>query len=82
MSYLRLHRDEPDQDPPAPIPFTSPDRTWREGGEKEPDSIERAQRALSDVESKFEELRKQVDEIEPIQMSDWLDDDDDGPRAA
>ena len=89
MAYLKLHRDEPEQpDPPAPIPFRSPDRTWRQaGGEQqgapEMDSITRVEQALSRVEGKFDELKEQADELcEPIQISRWVDDDDDGPWAA
>jgi len=83
MSYLKLHRDEPDQEPPAPLPFESPNRTWRQAGDQSGDSIKRAEQALTDVESKFTDLRRQADAMsDPIQMSDWLDDDDDGPRAA
>lgn len=81
MSNLRLHRDEPEQEPPAPLPFGSPDRSWRRTDEQ-PDSIEQVERALANVESRFEQLRKMADEIEPIRMSEWLDDDDDGPWAA
>lgn len=89
MGYLKLHRDEPEQpEPPAPIPFRSPDRTWREaGGEQhggaEMDSVTRVEQALSRVEEKFSDLTTQVDELcEPIQLSRWIDDDDDGPWAA
>lgn len=87
MPYLKLHRDEPEQEPPAPIPFRSPDRTWRNAGEDNQtdraDSIERVEQALADVENRFDNLREQVNELtEPIQMADWVDDDDDGPWAA
>ncbi|MFG0312564.1 MAG: hypothetical protein ACF8LL_00040 [Phycisphaerales bacterium] len=89
MPYLKLHRDEPEQpDPPAPIPFNSPDRTWRSAGTQEAakmDTILRVEQALADVESKFDELKQHADELEDsFPLSRWLDsdDDDDGPRAA
>ncbi len=47
------------------------------------DSIAQVELALSRVESTFESLSEQVDEIcEPIRMADWLDSHDDGPYAA
>lgn len=91
MSYLKLHRDEPEQpDPPAPIPFSSPDRTWRSAGGRNEvgtgmDSVQRVEQALADVESKFDELKEHADELEDsFPLSRWLDgdDDDDGPWAA
>ncbi|MBO6740243.1 MAG: hypothetical protein JJ916_10320 [Phycisphaerales bacterium] len=89
MPYLKLHRDEPEQpDPPAPIPFNSPDRTWRNAGTQEAakmDTILRVEQALADVESKFDELKQHADELEDsFPLSRWLDsdDDDDGPWAA
>ncbi|MCR9074959.1 MAG: hypothetical protein NXI07_02870 [bacterium] len=89
MPYLKLHRDEPEQpDPPAPIPFNTPDRTWRSAGTQESskmDTILRVEQALADVESKFDELRQHADELEDsFPLSRWLDsdDDDDGPWAA
>lgn len=82
MSNLRLHRDEPEQEPPAPLPFSSPDRSWRQTDGQQPDSIEQVEQALADVENRFERLRQMTDEIEPIRMSEWLDEDDDGPWAA
>jgi len=45
--------------------------------------VTRVEQALSRVEEKFSELTTQVDELcEPIQLSRWIDDDDDGPWAA
>ncbi|MFG0298131.1 MAG: hypothetical protein ACF8K1_00810 [Phycisphaerales bacterium JB047] len=82
MPHLKLHRDEPEQEPPAPLPFTRPDRSWRSAGEDGIDSIKRVENALADVESKFDELQRLADETEPLRMSDWIDDDDDGPWAA
>jgi hypothetical protein len=84
MSYLKLHRDEPEHEPPAPIPFQRPDRTWRgTDADQSIDSIRQVENALSDVESKFDRLREQAKELtEPIRMADWMDEDDDGPYAA
>lgn len=91
MSYLKLHRDEPEQPaPPAPIPFNAPNRSWRIAGEQgkdtnDMDSIARVERALSNVEQCFDELKEHADELEDsFRLSNWLDgdDDDDGPWAA
>lgn len=85
MNYLKLHKDEPEKpEPPAPIPFKSPDRSWRNAGSDNLDSIARVEQALSDVESKFDELKEHADELESsFRMAEWLgDDDDDGPWAA
>lgn len=88
MVYLKLHRDEPEIQPPAPLPFRCPDRTWREtghttGGHGDTDPIIQAQDALARVERGMEELARQVDECcEPIRLSDWQSGDDDGPWAA
>ena len=91
MSYLKLHRDEPElPEPPAPIPFDSPDRTWRHAGQgpstgEEMDSIARVEEALARVEQKFDELRENAEELsESFPLSNWLEtsDDDDGPWAA
>lgn len=82
MPDLRLHRDEPETDPPAPLPFRSPDRSWRQAGTSE-DSIKRVEQALSDVENKFAQLRELADELtDPIPLSEWLNNDDDDPWAA
>lgn len=82
MHDLRLHRDEPESDPPAPLPFKRPDRSWRQAGEGE-DSIKQVEAPLNDVENKFGQLREQAEELSgPIAFSDWLCDDDDDPWAA
>lgn len=88
MPYLKLFRDEPETEAPAPIPFRSPDRNWREAGEptqgpQPMDSIAQVEQALGRVENIFEDLSRQADAYcEPIRLSDWIDDDDDGPWAA
>lgn len=85
MTYLKLHRDEPEQPaPPAPLPFRSPDRSWREAGSDPIDSIAMAEQALEDVEQKMSQLAEQADELgASFSMSEWIDDeDDDGPWAA
>lgn len=82
MYDLRLHRDEPETDPPAPLPFRSPDRSWRQAG-KGADSIKQVEAALRDVENKFEQVKEQAQELSgPIAFSDWVSDDDDDPWAA
>jgi len=89
MPYLKLSRDEPETQAPQPLPFQSTDRSWRSArqdqdpGEDHMDSIARVEQALGRVESTFESLSEQVEEIcEPIRMADWLDANDDGPWAA
>lgn len=87
MPYLKLSRDEPETQAPQPLPFLSADRSWRgarvDDGEERMDSIARVEEALSRVESTFESLSEQAQELcEPIRMADWLDSDDDGPWAA
>ena len=89
MSYLKLHRDEPETEAPAPIPFQSSQRSWRQAGaqpqdEQEIDSIAHVENALARVDEKFDELSGQVEELlEPIPMSRWLhDEEDDGPWVA
>lgn len=91
MPYLKLHRDEIETLPPEPLPFTGLDASWRSAGNHADDdsqgdtmdSIARVEEALSRVESTFESLSEQVEEYcEPIRMSDWIEDHDDGPYAA
>lgn len=82
MYDLRLHRDEPETDPPAPLPFKRPDRSWRKAGEGI-DSIKQVEAALRDFENKFEQVKEQAQELSgPIAFSDWVSDDDDDPWAA
>jgi len=89
MSYLKLFRDEPEIQAPQPLPFPSPEQSWRDAGkddsrgEDQMDSITRVEEALSQVESTFEDLSEQVEDFcQPIRMADWLDEQDDGPYAA
>ncbi len=89
MPFLKLCKDEIEPEAPQPIPFQSPDRSWRttdadDSTKDEPmDSIARVEEALNRVENTFDKLSEQIDEFcEPIRMSDWIDDDDDGPYAA
>jgi len=93
MPNLRLCREtDTIEDPPAPLPFTSI-ATWRHAGEstKEDamDSIDFAQSALANAESKLEELSDLIDEeIEESYNFTRMtaptphDDDDDSPFAA
>jgi len=87
MTYLKIHRDEPEIQPPEPLPFDPSAKTWRSTsepqGEQPMDSIAQVEQALGRVENTFERLSDQVDELcEPIRMADWLESDDDGPFAA
>ncbi len=88
MVYLKLHRDEPEPEAPAPIPFRSPDRSWRmssrTGQEHDTDPIAQANAALERAERNLDELSRHVDEYaQPFRLSDWRsDEDDDGPWAA
>ncbi len=90
MPILKLHSYEPETEPPAPLPFQSPDQSWRtaertdEPGEEPMDSIARVEQALAGIDSKLEQLSEQADEyFEPIQLSHWISpNDDDGPHAA
>lgn len=92
MPFLKLHIDEPETEPPAPLPFKSDaaDQSWRQAQradrpeEERMDSITQVEQALSAMQHKLDELEEQVDEyFEPIPMSRWMpDEDDDGPWAA
>ena len=91
LPYLKLHRDEIESHPPEPLPFSGIDSSWRSAGHHADDdsqgdtmdSIARVEEALSRVESTFESLSEQVDEVcESFRMSDWLATEDDGPYAA
>jgi hypothetical protein len=88
MTNLRLCREtDTIQDPPAPIPFKNA-ATWRttEDTPKEDamDSIEIAQSALDNAESKMAELKEIMDEeIESYSFAQWTNtDNDEGPFAA
>ena len=95
MPYLKLSRDEQETPAPQPLPFDSSAKTWKTAGQgnenrhenaqgdSQMDSIARVEQALDRVESTFESLSDQVDELcEPILISDWLIADDDDPCAA
>lgn len=89
MPNLRLCREtDTIQDPPAPLPFNSI-ASWRNAGESNKedamDSIDYAQNALAQAESKLEELSNLVDEEieENYSFTRFTAiDDDDGPFAA
>jgi len=91
MPNLKLCREtDTIQDPPAPLPFNSaaPTHSWRttEGTPKEDamDSIEFAQTALDNAESKMAELQELMDEeIESYNFNQWATaPDNDSPFAA
>jgi hypothetical protein len=87
MPNLRLCREtDTIEDPPAPLPFTSVP-SWRGAGanqkEDAMDSIDFAQQALADAESKMEQLNELMEEeSQSYIIAQWTDDDDDGPYAA
>ncbi len=88
MPNLRLCREtDTIEDPPAPLPFTSMP-SWRAAGtdqkEDAMDSIELAQQALADAESKMEQLNELMEEeAQSFSFAQWTNnDDDDGPYAA
>ncbi len=88
MPNLRLCREtDTIEDPPAPLPFTSMP-TWRAAGtakkEDAMDSIEFAQQALADAESKMDQLNELMEEeAQSFSFALWTsNDDDDGPYAA
>ena len=88
MPNLRLCREtDPIVEPPAPLPFNSASswrNTDRTPSENTMDSIELANRALADAESKMNELKEIIDEeVESYSFAQWSQDpDDDGPYAA
>ena len=90
MPNLKLCREtDTIDDPPAPLPFNSI-ASWRSAGEpnKEDamDSIDYAQQALANAESKLQELSTLVDEEIEENYSftrfTTLQSEDDGPFAA
>ena len=88
MPHLKYCSDEPEQSPPAPLPFVCEERSWRTAGSEmdgEPpmDSIKQAEAALERMQAGLDEINELTDEyFEPIPMSRWRNDDDDGPWAA
>jgi len=88
MPNLKLCREtDTIDDPPAPLPINSA-ATWRttDGTPKEDtmDSIQLAQSALDDADSKMAQLKEIMDEeIESYNIAQWTtSNNDDGPYAA
>ncbi|MCA9304222.1 MAG: hypothetical protein KC996_08875 [Phycisphaerales bacterium] len=90
MPFLKLHSYEPETEPPAPLPFSPANDSWRSAGRapdtegERMDSIAHAEQALAGMQNALDALNEQVDEhFEPIKLSRWMDtEDDDGPWAA
>lgn len=80
MPRLRLVTDEPELDPPAPLPIEA----WRHAPDPEAlDSIEAVERALTSAQRAMDALSEQAEALddEPLPFPGRRDDDD-GPWAA
>ena len=82
MPHLRLVTDEPEIDPPAPLPI----RNWRPA---EPASLPAPLDAVAEVERSFaraqeiiDRLNNELDSLDPLPFPRRKDSDDDGPWAA
>lgn len=79
MPHLRLVVDEPETDPPAPLPI----RDWRRPETDDAvDSIAEVEKALGRVQRAFDALNDQMDELDPLPFPRRRDPEDDGPWAA
>jgi hypothetical protein len=82
MPHLRLVTDEPEIDPPAPLPI----RNWRPA---EATTLSTPLDVVAEVEQSFargqqiiERLSSELDSLEPLPFPRRRDFDDDGPWAA
>ncbi len=91
MAYLKIHRDEPETEAPAPLSFERAQSSWRstdrqaddDQGSPAMDSIRNVELALGRVDDLMEDLSEQVEELcEPMQISDWMPDENEGPWVA
>lgn len=82
MVNLRLVIDEPEFEPPAPLPF----RSWRRPGEDTLDVVKDIERALDRAQESISTLDCLVDEAfastDPIPFPRRIPGNDDGPWAA
>ena len=78
MPHLRLAIDEPEIDPPAPLPI----RDWRRADTDTFDAIAEVDKAFGRVQAAIDSLSDQMDEMEPLPFPRRKDSDDDGPWAA
>lgn len=81
MPHLRLVTDEPEIDPPAPLPIDAWRTPGRSGTGEVLDSIAEVEQALGRVQSGLDSLSAQVDAAEPFPFP-GRNDGDDGPYAA
>lgn len=79
MPHLRLVVDEPEIDPPAPLPI----RDWRRTDTTDTlDVIVQVEQAFGRVQRSIDSLSDQLDSMEPLPFPRRTDGDDDGPWAA
>lgn len=79
MPHLRLVIDEPEIDPPAPLPIRDWRRTDTTGVV---DVIDQVEQAFGRVQQSIDSLSEQLDDLEPLPFPRRKDHDDDGPWAA
>lgn len=77
MPNLRLTNDEPEIDPPAPLPF----RSWREAGDTI-DAVAGVEDAFRRVQFLLDDLSEQADELPTIPFPRRMTNSDEGPWAA
>ncbi len=82
MPHLRLVTDEPEIDPPAPLPI----RNWRPA---EPallpttlDAVVEVERSFARAQEIIDRLSNELDSLDPFPFPRRKDSDDDGPWAA
>lgn len=78
---LRLVTDEPEIDPPAPLPISAWRTPGRVDADETLDSIAEVEKAIGRVQSNLHSLIEQLDHAEPFPFP-RRGDDDDGPHAA
>lgn len=79
MPHLRLVRDEPETEPPAPFVI----RDWRQAAPVGTlDVIAEVEQAFGRVQRSIDSLNEQLDEADPFPFPGRINTDDDGPWAA